>query len=92
MKNHGITDSEGLEITFADQLVQSLLFPTQESIQGGFHYLQRRRSKILSSQPALVLCQPHRKDVFPSVRTEFPLLPFVADRHNSDFWERKIYS
>lgn len=70
--NHRITESEGLERTSADRLVQPPLFPTLESIQKGFHYLQRTRLNTLSPQPAPVLCQPHSKDVFPRAQAEFP--------------------
>lgn len=53
------------------KLCYSLHWVAQKNIQEGFYYLQRRRSKILCAQPALVLCQPHNKDVFLVFRQNF---------------------
>lgn len=52
----------------------SLQLVTQESMQEGSEYLQRRRIHNFSGHIVPVLCNPLCNEVFPHVRMEFPTL------------------
>jgi len=55
----------------------SLEYIAQESVQVGFEYLQRGKLPNLLGQPVLVLCHPHREEVFTHVSMELPMFPSV---------------
>jgi len=50
---------------------------TQDLVEAGSEYLQRRRIHSLSGQPDPVLRHPQREEVLPHVQTELPMLQFV---------------
>jgi len=50
---------------------------TQDLVQAGLEYLQRRRLHSPSGQPVPVLRHPQREEVLPYVQTELPVLQFV---------------
>jgi len=50
---------------------------TQDLVQAGLEYLQRRRLHNLLGQPVPGLCHPQREEVLPHVQTELPVLQFV---------------
>ena len=72
-----------LEGTSEDHLVQPpaeqdhLEHITQDGIQVGFEYLQKRRLHNLSGQPVPVLCHPHNKEVPSHIQLEPPVLQFA---------------
>jgi len=50
---------------------------TQDLVQAGLEYLQRRRIHSLPGQPVPVLRHPQREEVLPHVQTELPVPQFV---------------
>jgi len=50
---------------------------TQDLVQAGLEYLQRRRLHHLPGQPVPVLRHPQKEEVLPQVQTELPMLQFV---------------
>jgi len=50
---------------------------SQDLVQAGFEYLQRRRLHNLPGQPVPVLCHPQSKVFLSRVQTELPMLQFM---------------
>jgi len=50
---------------------------TQDLVQAGFEYLQRRRLHSLPGQPVPVLHHPQSEEILPHVQLELPMLQFV---------------
>ena len=50
---------------------------SEDRVQAGLEYLQRRRIHNLFGQPVPVLRHPQREEVLPHVQTELPMLQFV---------------
>jgi len=50
---------------------------TEDLVQSGLEYLQRRRLHHLPGQPGPGLRHPQREEILPHVQTELPLLQFV---------------
>jgi len=63
--------------SFSADKVGSLELLTQDSIQVGFEYLQRKILDTLSGQLILVVCHPQNKEVLSHVQMEFPVFQFV---------------
>ena len=83
--NHRIAESQGLEGTSVDHLLQPplprqghLKQVAQDHVQVGFEYLQRRRLHNLSGQPVPVLHHPQRDEVLLHVQMELPMFHFVS--------------
>lgn len=77
------TETQGFGGTSGDDLAQphakagSLEQVTQESVQVGSEYLQRRKLHSPSRQPAPVLCHSSREDDLSHVQVEPPVFLFV---------------
>jgi len=50
---------------------------SQDLVQAGLEYLQRRRIHNPSGQPVPVLRQPQREEVLPHVQVDLPMFQFV---------------
>jgi len=50
---------------------------SQDCVQAGFEYLQRRRLHNLSGQPVPVLCHSQSEEDLPHVQMELPMVQFV---------------
>jgi len=76
---HRITEWSGLEGTSVGHLVQPscLQQASEDLVQAGLEYLQRRRLHNLPGQAVPVLRHPQREEILPHVQTELPVLQFV---------------
>jgi len=50
---------------------------TEDLVQAGLEYLQRRRFRNLPGQPVPVLHHPQSEEILPYVQTKHPVLQFV---------------
>ena len=85
-RRHSITESQNsrgwqgpLWVTQPNPLPKQghLQQATQDLVQAGLEYLQRRRLHNLPGQPVPVLRHPQREEVLPHVQLELPRLQFV---------------